>query len=106
MARTSLEGAGAKTSPKTASAGKGGKGGQLERAQIIKLSVSVGVIVLVIVWLLYSMEIISFGGSNHPPEVSAEEQRALDEQIARDAEMRQRAEREPTAPRPPPVGSQ
>lgn len=103
MARTSLEGSVAKPAPKKAAAGKGGK---LEQAQIIKLSVSVGVILLVSVWLLFSMEIISFGGGTNEPEVTSEEQRALDEQIQRDAEMRARAERDPTAPRPPPVGSQ
>ena len=103
MARTSLEGSVAKPAPKKSAAGKGGK---LEQAQIIKLSVSVGVILLVSVWLLFSMEIISFGGGTSEPEVTSEEQRALDEQIARDAEIRARAERDPTAPRPPPVGSQ
>lgn len=103
MARTSLEGSAAKSAAKKAPAGKGGK---LERAQVIKLSVSIGVIVLVAVWLLFSMEIISFGGGSNEPQVTPEEQRALEEQMARDAEMRARAERDPTAPRPPPVGSQ
>lgn len=105
MARTSLDAASSKA-PAAKPAGKGKAGGGLERAQIIKLSVSIGVIVLVTVWLLYSMEIISFGGGSSEPEVSAAEQQAFEEQAARDAEMRERAERDPTAPRPPPVGSQ
>lgn len=104
MARTSLEAASPKA-PAAKPSGKGG-GGKLERAQLIKLSVSIGVILLVTVWLLYSMEIISFGGGSNEPEVTPAEQQALQEQAARDAEMRERAERDPTAPRPPPVGSQ
>lgn len=104
MARTSLETTSSKA-PAGKPASKGG-GGTLERAQLIKLGVSVGVIVLVTVWLLYSMEIISFGGGSNEPEVTPAEQQAFEEQAQRDAAARERAERDPTAPRPPPVGSQ
>lgn len=104
MARTSLDASSAK--PAASKAASKGKGSQLERAQLIKLGVSIGVILLVTVWLLYSMEIISFGGGSSEPEVTAEERQAFDEQQAREAAARERAERDPTAPRPPPTGSQ
>ena len=83
MARTSIE-SGTSSSKSSANPKGGGKAGNLDQGQKIKLAVSIGVILLVIVFLLYQFGFIFAGGNvSQPSDVPAEQVQELNEQIER-----------------------
>lgn len=95
MARTSLESgmSSSKAAPKPKAKHSGGGMSNLDKGQKIKLAVSVGVIVLVAVFIVFQQGWISLGGQETPPSDVTPEQ---------DREVKEAIEKAQSAPPPPP----